>query len=81
MRVKLTGLAGKDAELFWSTGELEKAKPLLEMESILLLLHYSTTPLLPPHVKKIIDTTLAVVKPSASGFPLSLKSIVCLFPP
>ena len=49
---KLDGCAGKDCELFWSTGVLEywsvgkSQSPNFNLKKTLSLLHYSTTPLL-----------------------------------
>jgi hypothetical protein len=46
---EFNGFSGKGCELFWSTGVLEywqKQEPEFQLELILSLLHYSTTPLL-----------------------------------
>jgi hypothetical protein len=46
-RSEFNGFAGKDCELFWSTGVLEcwqKLKPEFQRELVLSLLHHSITP-------------------------------------
>jgi hypothetical protein len=51
-RLELNGFAGKDSELFWSTGVLEywsvgkSYNPNFNLNKSLSLLHCSTTPLL-----------------------------------
>jgi hypothetical protein len=83
VRSEFKDLVGKDCELFWSTGVLEcwqKRKQEFQLELVLSLLHYSTTPSLQQTVARgerlLKPAQRAAPKPDPAGRILYLLELV-----